>query len=190
VITCHCSFTISSNGPQPPSPSALPSVAQSYTGSMVQAVASARRWTNPMAGLFPTTTIVFRPFPTSLPCFPTILRLDHTNLPFAIQLLLLPLLQLLLHPITLVFKTTSCPFPLKRISQLPCKPFGTVRCGDWYWPWDFSKKARMPNWDVATSHCPGTALNAWPCSAICSPSGITSDKNNKPKMQPFIWNNQ
>jgi hypothetical protein len=126
VITCHCSSTISSNGPQPPSPSALPSVAQSYTGSMGQAVASARRLNKPMANLFPTTTIVVRAFPTSLSCRPTILRLDHTNLPFAIQLLLQPLLRLLLHPITLVFETTSCPFTLRRISQLPCKPFGTV----------------------------------------------------------------
>jgi hypothetical protein len=38
-------------------------------------------------------------------------------------------------------------------------PFGTVRCSDWYWPpW---KKARMPNWGVTASHCPGTAFKTW-----------------------------
>jgi hypothetical protein len=59
AITCHCSFTLSSNGPQPPSPQALPSVAQSYTGSMGQAVASARRWTKPIADFFPATTMMY-----------------------------------------------------------------------------------------------------------------------------------
>jgi hypothetical protein len=69
------------------------------SNTMGQAVASAQRWTKPIANLFPATTRCiafpiesFGPFPTSLPCCPTILRLDHTNLPFAIQLLLLPLL--------------------------------------------------------------------------------------------------
>jgi class 3 adenylate cyclase len=37
----------------------LSSVAQSYTGSMGQAAASARRWTKPIADLFPATTVMF-----------------------------------------------------------------------------------------------------------------------------------
>jgi hypothetical protein len=155
VITCHCSFTISSDGPQPPSPSALPSVAQSYTGSMGQAVALARRWTKPMADLFPTTTMMYsipyrvvRPFPTSLPCRPAVLRLDHTYLPDPTP----PTTTFTTAPSPYyvnVFKTTSCPFPLKRLSQLLCKPFGTVRCGDWYWPWDFR---RRPVCRIGMSH--------------------------------------
>jgi hypothetical protein len=68
AIACHRSFTISSNGPRLPSPQALPSVSPSYTGPM------ARRWTKPMANLFPATTMMYsipyRVTPT-LPNIPT-----------------------------------------------------------------------------------------------------------------------
>jgi hypothetical protein len=59
---------------------------------MSQAVALARRWTKPMADLFPATTMMYsipyQVIPTlpNLPCCPTILRLV---LMFVQQLLLL-----------------------------------------------------------------------------------------------------
>jgi hypothetical protein len=196
VITCHCSLTISSNGPQPPSPPAMPYVAQSYTDYMGQAVALARRWNKKMADSFPTTAMMYSILYQVNPALPNIPTVSPDNPKigphkFAICDPTPPTTTFMTAPSPYyMFKTTSCPFPLKRISQLPCKPFGTVRCGDWYGPWALLKKARMPNWDVATSHCPGTAFKTWPCSAIGSPSGIKNDKNNKPKVQPFIWNNQ
>jgi hypothetical protein len=132
VITCHCSFTISSNRPQPPSPLALPSVAQSYTSSMGQAVASAPRWTKPMANLFPATTMMYSILyrvSRTLPNIPTVLPNDPEIGPhkFAICDPTPPTTTFMTAPSPYyMFKTTSCPFPLKRISQLPCKPLGLV----------------------------------------------------------------
>jgi hypothetical protein len=57
----------------------MPYVAQSYTGSMGQAVALARRWNKPMADSFPATAMMYSIFyqvSLALPNIPTVLPND------------------------------------------------------------------------------------------------------------------